>query len=43
MVQECAQVNDGFKTYNVRASRTLEGAVQHFLNKRISNFKEMRE
>ena len=32
-----AKVDNGIENYNVRASATKEGAVQHFINKRISN------
>ncbi len=32
-----AKVDNGIEYYNVRASYTLEGAIQHFLNNRVSN------
>ncbi len=32
-----AKVDNGIEFYNVRASRNLEGAIQHFLNNRVSN------
>lgn len=31
-----AKVDNGIERYNVRASRTCEGAIEHYLNKRIS-------